>query len=361
MGQYYVKIAILISMLMVTQMSYKFPFDLIPGHAGTGYWGRDIRCRIDSELLVDKVTALNFQKLMAMGLPFAVWREASSVLDSPLKCSCYKDTSKQPDIPCAQCYGTGFIPGYLKFGTRNYWSEATATWTMTNIVLDKVNRPFRLMLADGATTGTAISANQVVSETGKLGDWEAKADAFTRDSGANSTITVEASKDNGATYFLLSDLENQSPLTQIRFRVTLTRTAASIKTPMFEMVRARFPIITDIRNEINEPIIRAIPSWDQETEIRQSFGNKIESAAKRFWTLPLTFFDRTLSRETFEARLADDAFTEVRYGGEIGFRFSLNEFDYSDTFSKFTRQEFSLRRIAGSPGKLPGEGYYRVF
>lgn len=344
-------------------MAAQFPFNLISGRA-QGYWGTDIRCRIDSEFLGDKVLGLNWQKIVAMGLPFAVWREAKAILgDSALLCSCFKDTSKQPDIPCAQCYGTGYLPGYIKFGTVNYWREATASgWTLTNVVLDKENRPFRLMLASGAATGTAISANQVVAETDKLGDWEAKADAFTRDADVNSSIVVEASKDNGITYFALTALEAQSPITQLRFRVTFTRTTASVKSPMFEIVRARFPNITDLRTEINEPVIRAIPSWDQETELRQNLGSKIENQGKAFWCLPLQFYDMHLVNSPITMqRLADDVFVEVRYGGNMGQRHALNEFDYSDTFGLFTKMSFSLRRVAGSPGKLPGEIYARVW
>ncbi len=362
-------------------------FNVVNGRA-PGYWGRDIRCRIASEFTVDKVLSQNYDKIVAMGLPYALWREATSVLDNPIKCTCFKDTAKQPDVPCLQCYGTGFIPGYLKFGTQNFWSEASSdgtggfgtggfgqggfgeigSWSMTNTVLDKTNRPFRIMLEPNATTGTAISPNLIIGPADiakKVGPWEAKADAFTRDGGANSTILVEASKDAGFSWFALSALEAQAPTTQLQFRVTLTRTSISVKTPMFEIVRARFSVMRDLvyglAGAVNEPVIRVIPTWDQEQETRQNIGDKMENANKRFWTLPLTFFNLLLSKETPMARVMDDCLVEVRYGGEIGFRYALNDFAYSDTFGKFTRQEFGLRRIAGSPGQLPGEVYTKVF
>lgn len=358
-------------------------FDIVSGRA-PGYWGRDIRCRIAGEFTVDKVISQNYDKILAMGLPYALWREAASMIADAIKCTCFKDTAKQPDVPCLQCYGTGFIPGYLKFGTQNFWSEASATgtgglgtgglgqgsfgetgtWVLSGVVLDKTNRPFRFMLDSAATTGTAISPNLIISPTDlakKVGPWEAKSDGFTRDGGTNSTIVVEASKDNGSTWFALTALEAQAPTTQLKFRVTMTRTAVTIKTPMFEIVRARFATMGDIADELDEPVIRAIPTWDQEQEIRQNIGNKMENANKRYWTLPLTFFNLDLPKETPSARVMDDCLTEVRYGGEIGFRYALNDFAYSDTFGKFTRQEFGLRRVAGSPGELSGEVYYRVF
>ncbi len=358
-------------------------FTVVNGRA-PGYWGRDIRCRISSEFVVDKVISQNYDKLVAMGLPYALWREAATVISDAVKCTCFKDTSKQPDIPCLQCYGTGYIPGYLKFGTQNYWADAsnegtagegtegpgqgafgeTGTWVLSGTTLDKVNRPFRIMLAAGETTGTAISANITIDADDlalKVGDWETKADAFTRDGGANSTIVVEASKDNGVTWFDLEDMETESPTTQIKFRVTLTRTSATIKTPMFEIVRARFPTMRDLVGVLDEPVIRVIPTWDQEKEVRANTGTRIENTSKRFWTLPLTFFNSLLEQETPFARVMDDCLVEVRYGGEIGFRYALNDFSYSDTFGKFTRQEFGMRRVVGTPGSLSGEVYYKVF
>lgn len=352
---------------------------IINGRA-PGSWANSASCTYNSNLIADKVLMQNYTSIMTMGLPYALWREASSVLEDPLKCSCFKDTSKQPDIPCAQCYGTGYIPGYLKFGTQNFWVESTATgaggfgtsgfgqngfgssgpWTFIDVVLDKTNLPNRLMMAPTATTAVAISPNLSINNGSKVGPWEAKADAFTRDGGTNSSILVEFSKDGGTTWFALDQMETQNPSSQLRFKVTFNRTAITVKTPMFEIVRARFATIVDIRGELAEPVIRAIPTWDVETEVRQNIGNKIENSNKRIWTLPLNFFDETLL-DVISQRVQDDAFVEVRYGGNIGFRFSLNEFDYSDTFGRFTRMAFALRRVAGNPGKLPGEVYYRCF
>lgn len=346
---------------MVPQMSINSRF--INGKA-QGYWGSNIRCRIESEFVTDKVLGLHYEKIRAMGLPFAIWQEVSKVIPSPVQCSCFKDTSKQADIPCTQCYGTGNIPGYIKFGTRNYWVEATdPSWTLTNLVLDTNNRPNRIMLAPSATTGTAVSANITISVSGKLAAWEAKADAFTRDLGVASSAVVEASKDNGATWFALTALEAQAPTTQLRFRVTLTRDATTVKSPMFEIVRVRFATMLDtMRQELQEPVIRAIPTWNVEAEIRQNAGTSVQQQ-QTFWTLPLYFFDETIAQsDNITSRLQDDVFAEVRYGGEQGFRFPFINFKYSDTFGVFTRQEFELRKATGErDNKIVGEQYMRVF
>lgn len=336
---------------------------LIDCHA-PGYWGGDPNTRIQAEFVPDKVLSLNYDKILAMGLPFALWREASFIQDGLSNCSCFKDTAKQPDIPCQTCYGTGFIPGYFKHGTRNYWAASVDPgWTLSGMILDKQNRPFRFMLDPAATTGTATSANQLINITGKLALWESKAEAFTRDGGANSTVLVEGSVDNGVTWFGLQFLDSQAAsATQLRFRVTMTRTDVNVKSPMFEIVRARFPIWLDLANRIvDEPVIRAIPTWLEESEYRERYGDKLEAKNNKFWTLPMAFFDLSLTLDEPKSRIQDDAFVEVRYGGEKGFRYALVDFAYSDTFDKFTRQEFGTRKVTGTPGKLPGEHYYRIF
>lgn len=327
-----------------------------------GYWGRNIHARVNAENVIGKVTKWNLDKIMAMGLPFAVWREASSTIDGLPDCSCVKDTAKQADVPCLSCYGTGKIPGYLKFGTRNYWlSSVDPSWILTNLVVDKNNRPFRLQIQDGQVSGTAVSPSITIDTTGKLGAWEHNIAGFTRDGGANSSILVEFSINGGTTWFPMTQLVAQNPTTTIKFRVTLTRSNAGIKTPMFEMVRVRFATMPDIRNELSEPVIRVIPTWDKNAEFRTPHGSRMDATGKRFWTMPLTFFDATMPRETPIARLMDDVFVEIRYGGNIGFRYALIEFDYSDTFGKFTRQEFGLRQYSGKPGSMAGEFAYRVF
>ena len=338
-----------------------YPFDILGGRS-SGYWGGNPHARVSSELIAEKVLGMNYQKVMAMGMPFALWREASTVQDDLTTCSCVKDTAKQPDIPCLSCYGTGTIPGYLKFGTRTYWAAAVDEgWGLSNITLDKQNRPFRFQLSAAATSGTATSPNIPISIIDQLGDWESKSDGFTRDGGAASTITVQASKDGGLSWFALSALTAQAPTTQIRFKVTITRTSVSVKSPMFEIVRVRFPTFFDIRGEYTEPVIRAIPTWLTEAEIRQTHGLKLEASGNKMWTLPLTLFDHTIAIESMGARIKDDVFVEERFGAETGYRYAVTEFSYSDTFAKFTRQEMTLRKLSGTPGEINGEAIYRVF
>lgn len=336
------------------------------GKSAVGYWGRNPRKLFDGYDSADRVIALHIDKLRLMGLPYAVWREAASVITNPTKCSCYKDTSKQPDINCLSCYGSGNLPGYIKFGTSNWWQASVSPgWVLTNLELDTTNRPYRLQLVPGQLTGTAVTGDIAISMTTKLGLWESAYAGFTRDADIASTILVEFSVDSGATWFTLSNpnLEARGTFTTIRFRVTMIRSAVTIKSPMFEIVRIRFSTIGDVMGgvPISEPVIRMLPSWDTQQEIRQNFGTRVDTQGRRMWTIPLNFFDTSVLPNTTQARLFDDVILECRFGAEVGFRYAVNQFRYSDQFGIFTRQEFEVRRYAGTPGRIDGEFAYRIF
>lgn len=342
-------------------MSHRIKGKSITGRA-PGYWGNNPYARIKAESIVDKVTKWNFDKIVAMGLPYAMWREASSIYNSLPDCSCVKTTSKQADIPCLSCYGTGKIPGYIKFGTRNYWAASTdPSWTLNNLEQDKNNRPFRLQLSPGQIFGFAVSDSIPVDNSKIVGQWEAKFEGFTRDGGTNSSINVEYQKDGELDWIPLYSINSLPPTTSIRFKVVLQRGSADVKSPMFEIVRVRFPTISDPRCELCEPVIRVLTTWDRTAEYRTTYGDRVDTTGKRFWTMPLTYFDESLAIHGPLAKLSDDVIVEVRYGGNAGTRFALLEFDYSDTFGKFTRQEFAMRQFSGENGKYSGEFAYRIF
>lgn len=339
-------------------MSCKSP---LLGNKAVGFWGRNPKTTFDAEQIPDKVLAQNLDMVRTMGLPYSIWRSAGSQITNPARCSCWKATAKQADIPCLSCYGTGYLPGYLKFGTRNYWYSSIDSWTLTNMVLDKTNRPYRLMLDPAALSGSAESPDIAVALTGKLGSWEARTEGFSRDNNVDGFIFTDISVDSGVTWVDISLINTLTFAGVIRFRIRMVRSYLSVKSPMFEMVRVRFPTMLDPWGTMTEPVVRLIPTWDVESHMRMNYGERVDTSGKRFWTVPLNFFDGALQAEVFASRLGDDAFAECRYGGEIGFRYDMIQFKYSDTFSKFTRQEMELRRVAGDPSTQDGEGYMRIF
>jgi hypothetical protein len=350
----------------------------VPGAGGAvGYWGNNIHGRILAEQVPEKVSALLIDKITAMGLPLALWMEVPDIgVGGVTVCSCVGATSKQPDRPCMLCYGVGRIPGFKKFGTTQYWKSSTDTWTLSNMEVNRDFAPYHLGLTAAATTGSATIGPFAISTVGKLGSWEFNVYAACRDSntaadggwtGTNSLVYVEWST-NGSTWRAMSTLASQNPATgNMYFRVTMTRTAVTVKSPLFGIVRIRFPRITDIRMlngapEVDEPIIRGIETWDNEVMVKEPRSMRTESNNQKFWTLPLSIFDTSLTRDAEESRIQDTAFVEQRYGANMGVRFPILDFSYSDKFGIFTRQEFNLRRAQGEPGNtILGEQYGRVF
>ena len=345
-----------------------------------GYWGGDPHGRLLADQTPEKVLALNYDKIRTLGLPLSLWMEVPDIgVNGVTLCSCVSTTAKQADIPCLSCYGVGRIPGFQKFGTRQYWVSSTDSWaTLTNVELKTDFSPYFLALTDAATSGTAVSNPITINTTGKLGNWESNAYAFCRDGntsidggsvGTNSTIAVEWSTDS-TTWRAMSTLPTLNPInpstTSIRFKVTFTRTATTIKSPRFGIARIRFPYVTDIRTrngvpEVDEPIIRAIETWDQEQFVKEPRALRREANAAKFWTLPLSFFDTSLTRDSMDSKIRETAFVEQRYGSNIGLRYPINSFYYSDRFGIFTRQEFDLRRAQGNIGTNQGEFYTQVW
>jgi hypothetical protein len=61
-------------------------------------------------------------------------------------------------------------------------------------------------------------------------------------------------------------------------------------------------------------------------------------------------------------KVKDDVFVEERYGSELGRRYAITQFSYSEQFNGiFTRQQFVLRKYAGSPGSNDGEFVYNIW
>lgn len=334
-----------------------------------GYWGRDAATHIAALQTSERVLALNRDKVFAMGLPFHLWtRLITPTLPHEVQCSCWKDTTQQSDAPCLSCYGLRYQPGYYRFGYHTIFSSSTHNdLVLTNIELNKTITPFRLQLAAGATTGTILMPSYTVTNT-NLGQWEARLDAFPRAGG--NTVVGEFTVDGGVSWQPLSSLGlygyNPTLGGAIQFRVTMTRPTSATVSPLFEILRARFPIVPSPRTRNPDPAVPGdiliLKTWDQEKFRREMAGQQTETDGERFWTLPLTFFDPSINRETFAAVLGPDHFLEEAKGPEAGVRYVSTKHSYSRTFKMFTRQEFNLRRVVGQAGqKTLGEGIMRVW
>lgn len=258
-------------------------------------------------------------------------------------CSCYKETSKQPDNKCLQCYGTGVIPGYTKFGHTEMFIAATApSAVLVNTELMQDNTPFRIQLATGQTTGTFTSPDFsvnnpsarpfVVQTVGQL--WQ-----------AGNTITTAFSVNGGGVYADISTINTTIPTTGvIRFRVTLTRPSTTVKSPRFEILRARHA-------RMDEPFVRMLKGLPTRTRARDAYGIVDSDGNFRYWTVPLRHFDDLIAQDPDavtppeENKIQQKAFLEFREGVHTGERYDMTNFEHHDPGGIFISQGFTARRM----------------
>ena len=347
-------------------------------HMPTGYWGRygglGVHARLQGDQTIFKMLIANVQKVLGVGLSADLWREIRTnrnpnrvpsfdpqvdqtalTNDAYPLCSCYKETSKQPDNGCRSCYGTGIIPGYEKFGYTEYTvASITPTLTLTNVQLDTTNTAFMLRLTTGSLSGTIVSADMPVSNaSAKL--FEVQVQSYLRQP-AGTSVAVAFSTDGGASYTAIANINTPTPPTAgvIRFRITLTRAATSDKSPFFEILRARHA-------KLDEPYIRILRGLPTRTRTRDGLGITDSAGNLRWWTVPLRHFDSTIAQDPDVVSPPEDnliqqkAFIQFLVGALVGQRFSLTAFEYHDPDGIFISQGFSCRSLQ------PDESESKVF
>jgi hypothetical protein len=323
----------------------------------TGTWAPNQSQHIVSLQIPQKVLALNRDKVFAMGLPFKLYTKVDPSIDSThmIQCSCFRDTTQQSDAPCLSCYGLRYHPGYLLFGHRTIWyGSIQSDLELSNVELDKTITPFRLKLSNAALSGTIITPYYNINDI-NTGRWSYKLDAYVRDS-ANTSIRGEFTIDHGFTWhdlnILGTSLYNPSKLDTIKFKITLYRNSVTNKSPLYEMLRARFPRVVSPRPTGILPVdsgdILLLKTYDQERFKREVSGTQTENEGQRYWTLPLSYFDDQIERESIQSILGVDHFVEETSGPETGVRYVSTKHAYSRTFTITTHQSFNLRRVIGT-------------
>jgi hypothetical protein len=350
-----------------------------------GYWGGNIRCRIQSEQIPDKIKVLLQDKLLGMGRPMFLWlpvtdlpaEQLASLMNgtSLVPCTCDKETSKTSDDRCFSCYGARQIPGYLKFLHQTLFfasAEAvSAPFTLTDCLLDRQVKPNRVLMNTGATTATIETTDKPYTNPDGA-DWEVNIDAFERSAG--STATAEFSTDGGGTFFPVADINGVNKPTgsaSVRFRITLTRPAAGDKSPAWEILRLR-----RVQTEnTNQDIVKArsvdnsyapgqilmARTWGMERTIRDAGrGLQTDNSGDKAWTAPLDFFDISLTQDTPSVIVRDreagpHPFYAKAYGVDIGARFPMYQESWSEELLTVTHQAFFDRR------SQTNENYFLVF
>jgi hypothetical protein len=330
----------------------------------TGYWGRNPSSHIAAVEIPQKVLALHRDKILAMGLPFNLWQRLQTASEvRSVQCTCWRDTTQQGDVQCLQCHGMRWQPGFLRFGYRTtFYSAAHTDLTFTSIAQITANTPYRLALTGTNLTGQIVTPTFTVPST-NYGTWSYHLDAPIRATG--NTVVAEFTVNGGTTWQDITNLPTVNPQlgAVIQFRFTLTRVAAADKSPLFEIFRARYPAVPPIRSgDVNPGEILLIKTWDVDKFMREQMGKSTQSQGEKYWTLPLNYFDTTLTPESMSTVLGPDHFLEEARGPEVGVRYVSTQHSYSRTFKMFTRQEFLMRRVVGEAGdpKL-GESLMKVW
>jgi hypothetical protein len=333
-----------------------------PGNAGlaVGAWTNPWN-RIQQDQTPQKMRALLWSQLLGGGLRARLWLAVhhptdgeNTALPGTLKCSCVKESGQHADRHCSSCHGVGFAPGYRLFGYETLWvASISPGLILTNVVLDKKIKPYRHVLADGALSGTLETPDLFFTRPVDAGGaWEARSDGIVRD-GTQSALSTFFSTDGGATWALLSTLPTANPPSgRIRFRVQFTRSSASVLTPAWEILRARFPTVA--AGPRLGPWILVLRNITPQTPVQDPRGVVFE-AQHKFWTAPLGMFDPCAASEQAapgqpldpKNLIRDPAFLQFLDGAAAALtppqRWALTNNAWSDPLGYLVRQFFDAR------------------
>jgi len=303
-----------------------------------GYWGRDPYKRVESEQIPQKIRALLQDKLLTRGKDAFLWVTVNDGTPNSLVCSCVKDTSEKPDVTCNSCYGTQFIPGYVKvLHNTLFLSSISLGASLTNVQLDIAIKPHRIVLQDMQLSGSITSCRLQYSNLLGL-DWDFKLDA----PNIIETNLVQASfSTDGIQFFPLEEINDNGKkpvgIGGIYLRVSLSRASVSDRSPEFQIVRVRYP-------NRSKPYIKILRPQRSDLPSLMQYGRRNEALGERFWTMPLDFFDSNIPKNTPLAKIQENAFYTRVDGIHAGDLYVTTKLMYDEEFGIFTWQSFEGRR-----------------
>jgi hypothetical protein len=321
------------------------------GQNAVGSWAREPLQRVIQDQTPQKETALLRDQLRIGGLRLELWTGVTSSAEHP-KCACYKESFQQADRKCSSCHGTGFVPGYLKWGYETYWMSATdAGSTFTGTEVTSKIRSSKVQLQEGELTGTIESTDHSFTRSVSDSVWEYDAQTFIRDS-ANSSITVEYSLDSGVTWSDISNLVIANPSSgTIRFKATLTRDTVQTRSPLFEIVRARYsriPLGTFINpyttGPTEGPWILAINGYPDQQYTKSEHGDQPQGSTT-FWTSGMSMFDPLVTVGSDDELIhGPNILVQFMDGALAGKRYRPTSWKQADPFAfQVTSQDFQIR------------------
>lgn len=315
------------------------------GRLVVGYWGRDVHRQLFADQQAAKERGLLAEQVNTGGIRAAMWYYVSE----GEKCTCYKESYRQADRKCSSCHGTGFVPGYLKFGYQTEWmASADDDLVFTNTRITREIKTAKIELLPGQTTGTVESGDKAFVRSAVGSEWEYDVQSFVRTPGF-SDVAVEFSLDSGGSWADIATLPTVNPSSGvIRFRATLTRDDADVLSPLFEIVRARYATI-DLQDSFQGvyrrgPWILVMRSVPVRRFGKSEYGD-MPFQEMNMWTTGLSAFDPSIevgSRE--ELVEGPNVLMEILDGVLAGSRYITTSWQNSDPFAEIvTTQTFQAR------------------
>jgi len=346
--------------------------------------------------IANTIRTLQQDKLIMTGRPVILWMPVGELQVGAtagggvggnvgaIRCTCVASAAVRADRVCVQCYGTGYAPGYLRFGhdtisalaahaaasADGYGGEA---WTLVDTALDTSIRPWRFALTGSALTGTITTTDRAFTVVGGAaevteasgGAWEYRLEYATRDAGA---VTAEYSIDAGTSWRPIADIVSAAPPTtsgNIRFRFTLTRPSADDDGPVLDGIRVRRavtsrvnPFIAQSRDDYTPGRILILRTF-----VNQQFASSVYGGqtalhnGDRGWCAPLDFYDVSIPEDTPACRVPDGqvgphAFYQHSEGVFADRRYAVTGIQYSTEVGagRLTSQSWEDRLVTPSEG-----------
>lgn len=320
----------------------------VPGaNMAVGYWGRDIQAQVFAEQQAARERALLQAQILVGGLRMELWQEPPA---GPV-CACYNPINKMADRKCMACHGVGKVPGYLKFGYNTLWMSASdPDSVLTDLRLTKNYQSSKLELVDGALVGSVESADKPFSRTVFGATWGTSVQYYLMESDYSS-VTVEYSLDAGTTWAELSNLPAETAQTgMIRFRATMSRTETAARSPLFEMLSARYATIPLSSPDLNGVyrmgpwilIMREPPSTGYR---KQDYGDQPIEEGLEMWTAGLAMFDPSIAYGSLSELIkGPEVLMQLLDGARAGNRYMATEWQNSDPMAYIiVSQTFKMR------------------
>lgn len=335
-------------------------------HPAVGVWSSPWRF-IRAHRIPEKIRVMHQDKLIARGRWVGLYLPVTSTTTGVVACTCVKDTTQAAETSCLSCYGTKFAPGFLKFlHHTQFWSSAEhASFALSNTSILTTRKAHAIVLSPGQVSGTVTTQDKAFSNVAGL-DYSLQLIAYRRSVGA--TLTLEFSTNAGGTWTPVALTDQPEGYTgtilgvgltgtgNVRFRLTMTRAAATDPSPAFEILRVRRvasenenPSVIRQRPDHVPGSILVLRPWVNEREsLEAGRGRVLEHLNDKTWTAPLDFFHVGLTHDTPSCRIdptqGPHPFYRYASGVQGGTNYVLISASFNEQFGIFTHQSFDDRR-----------------